>query len=231
MAARWDREVWEGVEEGDQSRKPSGQAAAAAAEEEVELVVAEAEETAPGGGSGPWEQDAGLGRADAAALGSAAGLGLGVLGSVSAPLGLEAGSHRPPLRPPSRGRAVGAPASPSPVTHGPLLGLGCPGPECLLRGACEGRKRRVPPAQHTAHASPHLTNLHDSLGRRTDSMGVNPDSLGTHDCHGDAVLRRFRNFAQPELVPWAEPGPSKKQDVDSVWLGLHGTSDDPVSVY
>ena len=160
MAARWDREVWEGVEEGDQSRKPSGQAAAAA-EEEAELVVAEAEETAPGGGSGPWEQDAGLGRADAAALGSAAGLGLGVLGSVSAPLGLEAGSHRPPLRPPSRGRAVGAPASPSPVTHGPLLGLGCPGPECLLRGACEGRKRRVPP--RPTHC-PRLSSL-DKLAR------------------------------------------------------------------
>lgn len=62
-------------------------------------------------------------------------------------------------------------------------------------------------------------------------MGMNPDSSGTDDCHGDAVLRRFRNFAQPELVPWAEPGPSKKQDVDSVWLGLHGTSDDPVSLF
>ena len=146
LAARWGREVWEGVEEGDQSRKRSGEAEVeVAAEAEAELLVAEAEETAPGGGSGCWEQDAGPGRADVAALGSAAGLGLGVLGSVSAPLGLEAGSHRPPLWPPSRGRAVGAPASPSPVTHGPLLGLGCPGPECLLRGAYEGRKRRVAP--------------------------------------------------------------------------------------
>lgn len=143
LAARWGREVWEGVEGEDQSRKRSGEAEVAAAE--AELVVAEAEETASGGGRGPWEQDAGPGRADAAALGSAAGLGLGVLGSVSAPLGLEAGSHRPPLRPPSRGRAVGVPASPWLVIHGPLLGLGCPGPEWLLRSACEGRERRVPP--------------------------------------------------------------------------------------
>lgn len=62
-------------------------------------------------------------------------------------------------------------------------------------------------------------------------MGMNPDSLETHDCHGDTVFRRFRNFAQSELVPSAEPGPSKKQDVDSGWLGLHGTSDDPVSLF
>lgn len=146
LAARWSREVWEGVEEEDQSRKRSGEAEVAAAAAAAELVVAEAEETAPGGGSGPWEQDAGPGRADAAALGSAAGLGLGVLGSVSAPLGLEAGSHRPPFRPPSRGRAVGAPASPWLVTHGLLLGLGCPGPaRVAVEESLRGEGERVPP--------------------------------------------------------------------------------------
>lgn len=105
-----------------------------------------------------------------------------------------------------------------------------PGARVFVEGSLRGEEEKGRP-RHTAHASPDLTNLHDSLGRRTDSLGMNPDSSGTDDCHGDAVLRRFRNFAQPKLVPWAEPGPSKKQDVDSVWLGLHGTSDDPVSLF
>lgn len=108
----------------------------------------------------PREQDAGLGRADAATLCAAAGLGLGVVGSVSTPSDWRPGATAP--RPPARAGPweprLGTPRSVTPRTT--WRSLSFPGFRVAWArvGVWEarGRKRR---GGHPAHTYLHLTNF------------------------------------------------------------------------